>query len=49
VTNAKAGAYGLKIGLAWWIIGMILVTGYFQYVYRSSAGKVAADTDHAQK
>jgi cytochrome d ubiquinol oxidase subunit II len=49
VTNAKAGAYGLKVGLAWWIVGMILVTGYFQYVYRSSAGKVAADTDHAQK
>lgn len=49
VTNAKAGAYGLKVGLAWWIVGMTLVTGYFQYVYRSSAGKVAADTDHAQK
>ncbi len=49
ISNAKAGAYGLKVGLAWWIVGMILVTGYFQYVYRSSSGKVAADTDHAQK
>ncbi len=28
VDNAKAGDYGLRIGLAWWIIGMILVAGY---------------------
>ena len=49
VSNAKAGAYGLKVGLAWWIVGMILVAGYFQYVYRSSAGKVAAEADDAQK
>ena len=41
VTNAKAGAYGLKIGLIWWVIGMILATGYFIYVYRTFAGKVA--------
>jgi cytochrome bd-type quinol oxidase subunit 2 len=26
--------------LAWWIIGMVLVTGYTIYVYRSFAGKV---------
>jgi cytochrome d ubiquinol oxidase subunit II len=43
ITNAKAGAYGLKIGLIWWIIGMILATGYFIYVYRTFAGKVTAD------
>jgi cytochrome d ubiquinol oxidase subunit II len=40
VDNAKAGDYGLRIGLVWWIIGMILVTGYTIYVYRSFAGKV---------
>ena len=45
VTNAKAGAYGLKIGLIWWIIGMILAAGYFIYVYRTFAGKVSADAD----
>jgi cytochrome d ubiquinol oxidase subunit II len=49
ISNAKAGAYGLKVGLVWWIVGMILVTGYFQYVYRSSSGKVTPDADHAQK
>ena len=41
VTSAKAGAYGLKIGLIWWSIGMLLAAGYFTFVYRSFAGKVA--------
>jgi cytochrome bd ubiquinol oxidase subunit II len=45
VRNAKAGAYGLKIGLIWWIIGMILAAGYFIYVYRTFAGKVTANPD----
>jgi cytochrome d ubiquinol oxidase subunit II len=40
VDNAKAGDYGLRIGLAWWIVGMILVGGYTFHVYRSFAGKV---------
>jgi cytochrome d ubiquinol oxidase subunit II len=40
VYNAKAGDYGLRVGVAWWILGMILVTGYFVYVYRHFAGKV---------
>ena len=45
VTNAKAGAYGLKIGLIWWVIGILLAAGYFIYVYRTFAGKVSTDTD----
>lgn len=45
VTTAKAGDYGLKIGLVWWILGMILATGYSTYVYRSFAGKVAVEKD----
>ena len=40
VDNAKAGDYGLKIGLAWWILGMVLVAIYTTHVYRSFAGKV---------
>jgi cytochrome d ubiquinol oxidase subunit II len=40
VDNAKAGDYGLRIGLVWWIIGMILVAIYTMHVYRSFAGKV---------
>jgi cytochrome d ubiquinol oxidase subunit II len=45
VNTAKAGDYGLKVGLAWWIVGMILATGYFTFVYRSFAGKVVVDKD----
>ena len=45
VEGAKAGAYGLKVGLAWWVIGMILAAGYFTYVYRSFAGKVQVDKE----
>jgi len=40
VYNAKAGDYGLRVGLVWWIIGMALTTCYFAYVYRHFAGKV---------
>jgi cytochrome d ubiquinol oxidase subunit II len=40
VENAKAPDYGLKIGLAWWVLGMILVAAYHFHVYRSFAGKV---------
>jgi cytochrome d ubiquinol oxidase subunit II len=40
VMNAAAAEPGLRIGLGWWIPGMLLATGYFIYVYRSFAGKV---------
>jgi cytochrome d ubiquinol oxidase subunit II len=43
VSNAKAGLYGLQIGLIWWAIGMILASGYFTYLYRSFAGKVSLE------
>jgi len=43
VENAKAGDYGLRVGLAWWIVGMVLATGYFVYVYRHFAGKVTLE------
>ncbi|MGB8323861.1 MAG: cytochrome d ubiquinol oxidase subunit II [Candidatus Acidiferrum sp.] len=45
VSNAKAADYGLKIGLIWWVIGMILATIYFVFVYRSFAGKVVANAE----
>jgi cytochrome d ubiquinol oxidase subunit II len=40
VSNAKAGDYGLRVGLAWWVIGMALVAGYSIFIYRHFAGKV---------
>jgi len=44
-SNAKAGPYGLQIGLIWWVLGMLLAAGYFTYLYRSFAGKVNVDAD----
>ena len=46
VHNAKAGEYGPRIGLIWWVIGMALAVGYLIYIYRHFAGKVKLDTDH---
>ena len=45
VANAKAGDYGLKIGLVWWTVGILLVAGYFIYIYRSLRGKVVVAKD----
>jgi cytochrome bd ubiquinol oxidase subunit II len=44
VNSAKAGEYGLKIGIVWWIVGMILAACYFTFVYRSFAGKVELES-----
>jgi cytochrome bd ubiquinol oxidase subunit II len=47
VHGAQAEGYGLKVGLVWWTIGMLLAAGYFTFLYRSFAGKVAAgDSSH---
>ena len=43
VQNSAAPPYGLKIGLMWFIPGMILACGYFVYTYRSFSGKVKLD------
>jgi cytochrome bd ubiquinol oxidase subunit II len=40
VFNAAAAEYGLYIGLAWWIPGMILAALYSVFVYRRLAGKL---------
>ena len=40
IYNASAPAYGLKIGLWWWIPGMLLATGYSVFAYAHFAGKV---------
>jgi cytochrome bd ubiquinol oxidase subunit II len=45
VATSKAGNYGLKVGLIWWVLGMILAAGYFTFVYRSFKGKVTVDKD----
>src|SRR5690242_14877085 len=41
VQKALSGPYGLRVGLAWWAIGMLLAFIYFFVVYRMFRGKVA--------
>jgi cytochrome bd ubiquinol oxidase subunit II len=41
ISNTAAGAYGLRIGLVWWTIGILLALGYVTFVYRHFAGKVS--------
>lgn len=45
IANAQAGAYGLRIGLVWWIFGLALACGYFVFLYRSFRGKVSTPAD----
>ena len=43
--KAAAPLYGLTVGLAWWIPGMLLVTAYFVFTYRHFAGKVQLEEE----
>ncbi len=48
VANSATGAYGLQVGLIWWIFSAVLVIGYFCYVYWTFRHRVdvAADATH---
>ena len=46
VENAAAGAYGLEVGLYWFVPGFVLVVVYFSYLYGKMAGKVRLDEGH---
>lgn len=48
VGNAQAGGYGLRVGLVWWIAGMILAAGYFTFTYRHFSGKIQADASEEE-
>lgn len=45
VNNAATGSAGLTVGLYWWIPGILLVIGYFTYLFRTFKGKVAIGSD----
>jgi cytochrome d ubiquinol oxidase subunit II len=44
--NAKAGDYGLSVGLVWWTIGIIIALGYFTFLFRTFKGKVPVEDTH---
>ncbi len=41
--DTATSAYGMKMGLLWWIPGMVLVTIYFRMVYTHFGGKVSME------
>lgn len=43
--NSAASPYALRVGLFWWIPGMLLASGYFVFLYRKFAGKVTVGGD----
>jgi cytochrome d ubiquinol oxidase subunit II len=45
VYNTAAHAYGLSVGLVWWIIGITIALGYFTYLFYSFRGKVKLPTE----
>ncbi len=45
IYNTAAAPYGLKVGLAWFIPGMLLAAAYFAHTYRTFAGKVTAEEE----
>lgn len=44
IYNTAAGEYGLKVGLVWWTIGIILAIGYFSFLFYFFRGKVNLKT-----
>lgn len=42
IYNASAPEYGLRVGILWFIPGILLATSYFVFLYRKFAGKVDA-------
>jgi cytochrome d ubiquinol oxidase subunit II len=43
IYNTAAAHHGLTVGITWWILGMILASGYFVFLFRMFKGKVRLD------
>lgn len=43
IANSVTSAYGLKIGLAWFAVGITLTIAYFVFIYRMFRGKVSLE------
>lgn len=41
IYNTATGAYGMKVGLIWWTIGIVIAIGYFVFLFRMFKGKVS--------
>jgi cytochrome d ubiquinol oxidase subunit II len=43
IQKALSGEYALRVGLAWWVLGMLLAFTYFFIIYRMFKGKVSLE------
>jgi cytochrome bd ubiquinol oxidase subunit II len=43
IYNTAAAHHGLAVGFSWWILGTLLASGYFVFVFRMFRGKVRLD------
>jgi cytochrome d ubiquinol oxidase subunit II len=43
IEKALSGPYALRVGLAWWVLGMLLAFTYFFIIYRMFRGKVSLE------
>jgi cytochrome bd ubiquinol oxidase subunit II len=46
--NTASAGYGLRVALAWWLVGIALAGGYFVNMFRSIRGKVPATSGDEQ-
>jgi len=46
IYNSRTSDRAMRIGLAWWIVGMILAAIYFTFLYRRFAGPVRTGESH---
>jgi cytochrome d ubiquinol oxidase subunit II len=40
IYNVGSSAYGMKVGLVWWILGILIAIGYFVFLFRFFRGRV---------
>jgi cytochrome d ubiquinol oxidase subunit II len=43
IHNSAGPAYGLQVGVIWWVMGCVLAIFYFRHLYRMFQGKVTAE------
>jgi cytochrome d ubiquinol oxidase subunit II len=47
IYNSRTSDHALRIGLAWWIVGISLATAYFIFLYRRFSGPVRTGETHS--
>jgi len=45
IENSITSSYALKVGLRWWIVGIVIAIGYFVFLYRMFRGKVSLEDE----